>query len=149
MTTYTWECLLDGESGSASDYDAAIAAAQEHNAQAEHDSPAISYGHDEPPPDETPQQWATVDSVRGTQLRQTDYAVEPFTSDLPNKIQNSFRKYQQEWLDFRQGLRDITHDGDPVALVWPTLPPEPQVVITPPPAFVDWSAWGDNWVPAS
>jgi hypothetical protein len=146
--TWTWECLLDGESGTAIDYDEAVAAAQEHNAEAEHDAPAISYANDAPPPDETESQWLLVDSVRGTQLRQTDFAIEPFTTDLPDVTAQAFRDNEAAWLAFRQGLREIAHIGDPTALVWPTLPPAPRVVITAPPGFVDWSAWGDNWVPA-
>lgn len=93
-------------------------------------------------------QWATVDSVRGAQLRQTDYGVEPFPADMPNDIQQAFHDNEAAWASFRQGLRDITHSGDPTALVWPTLPPAPPVVLTPPPDFVDASSWGDNWTPA-
>ena len=48
MATWTWECLLDGENGTGEDYDAVIAAAYAHNADAEHDHPAISYGNDDP-----------------------------------------------------------------------------------------------------
>ena len=148
MTTWTWTCLLDDASGTAPDHDAAVAAAQEHNAQAEHDSPAISYGHDAPPPDPALAQWQTVDSVRGAQIRQTDHSQPPFVADMPQGDQDAFTSYASEWKLFRRSLNAIKHTGDPAALVWPTLPPAPTVVITPPPSFTDSSSWGDNWIPA-
>ena len=148
MTTWTWTCLLDDASGTAPDHDAAVAAAQEHNAQAEHDSPAISYGHDAPPPDPALAQWQTVDSVRGAQIRQTDHSQPPFVADMPQGDQDAFTTYASEWKLFRRSLNAIKHTGDPAALAWPTLPPAPTVVITPPPDFSDWTAWGDNWIPA-
>jgi hypothetical protein len=148
MTTWTWTCLLDDASGTAPDHDAAVAAAQEHNTQAEHDSPAISYGHDASPPDPAPAQWRTVDSVRGAQIRQTDHSQPPFVADMPQGDQDAFTSYASEWKLFRRSLNAIKHTGDPAALVWPTLPPAPTVVITPPPSFTDSSSWGDNWIPA-
>ena len=148
MTTWTWTCLLDDASGTAPDHDAAVAAAQEHNTQAEHDSPAISYGHDASPPDPAPAQWRTVDSVRGAQIRQTDHSQPPFVADMPQGDQDAFTSYASEWKLFRRSLNAIKHTGDPAALAWPTLPPAPTVVITPPPSFTDSSSWGDNWIPA-
>ena len=148
MTTWTWTCLLDDASGTAPDHDAAVAAAQEHNTQAEHDSPAIRYGHDASPPDPAPAQWRTVDSVRGAQIRQTDHSQPPFVADMPQGDQDAFTTYASEWKLFRRSLNAIKHTGDPAALVWPTLPPAPTVVITPPPSFTDSSSWGDNWIPA-
>ena len=123
MTTYTWTCLLDGETGTAADYDTAVAAAQDHNAEAGHEAPAISYGHDAPPPDPTPDQWRTVDSVRGAQIRQTDHSQPPFVADMPQENQDAFTSYAAEWKAFRRALNLMKHTGDPAALVWPTLPP--------------------------
>jgi len=148
VTTYTWTCLLDGETGTAADYDTAVAAAQDHNAEAGHEAPAISYGHDAPPPDPTPDQWRTVDSVRGAQIRQTDHSQPPFVADMPQENQDAFTSYAAEWKAFRRALNLMKHTGDPTTIIWPTLPPAPTVLITPPPDFSDWSAWGDNWTPA-
>jgi hypothetical protein len=98
-------------------------------------------------------QWATVDSVRGAQLRQTDFCVEPYTVDLPARTQAALKANEPAWLAFRQALRDLPEtfgapDGDPTQIIWPTLPPAPKVAITPPPPFTDSSGWGDNWAPA-
>jgi hypothetical protein len=149
MTTWTWSCYHDGASGTAASQEDAAAAAAEHNMQAGHTSSAISYSNDDPPPDPAVAQWQTVDSVRGSQLRDTDYCVEPFTTDLPDNVRNGFLANEPAWLAFRQSLRDIQHVGDPTQLVWPTLPSSPPIVITPPPDFVDSSSWGDNWTPAA
>jgi hypothetical protein len=139
--------MLDGQAGTAADYDAAVAAAQLHNTAAAHTAPSISYSHDEPPPDPTPDQWNTIERVRGVQLTQTDWlATQP--PDTPQAVIDQIKAHQQEWLDFRQALRDIMNDTsiDPTTLVWPTLPPAPTITITPPPDFVQW-AWPD-FVPA-
>jgi hypothetical protein len=153
MTTYTWTCLLDGETGSAPDYDAAVAAAQAHNSELAHDAPSISYSHDEPPPDPKPGQWDEVERIRNAQIAQTDCAIPPYVGDIPPDRQQAFDTYQAEWKSFRQQLRDLAQtygypNGDPTTIVWPYLPYAPTVAITPPPDFVDWSHWGDNWTPA-
>ena len=92
-------------------------------------------------------QWQTVDSVRGQQLRDTDWMIEPFPADIPPAIESAIKANEQGWYGFRDGLRAITHDGDPTALVWPTPPAAPTIVITSPPEFVDWSAWPPEHVP--
>ena len=99
--------MLDGQAGTATDYDACVAAAQEHNANEGHTAPSVSYSHDDPPPDEKPAQWQTVEAVRGKQLNDTDFTQEPMKRDMPNDIQNQIKANDQAWADFRQGLRDI------------------------------------------
>jgi hypothetical protein len=93
-------------------------------------------------------QWATIDSVRGTELRQTDWVYNT-PSDVPQTIKDQIKDNQKAWDDFRKGLRDLDRTGGTAAtdVVWPPLPPAPKIVIQPPPDFVDWSSWGDNWEP--
>jgi tail assembly chaperone len=152
VTVWTWTCLLDGASGEAATHEDANAAAQAHNAQAGHESPSISYGHDDPPPDPMPQQWGEAERVRNAQLADTDGAIPPYVGDMPADRQQDFDTYQAEWRDFRQQLRDLPQtygypDGDPTAIVWPYLPVAPKIAITPPPSFVEWSHWHSNWTP--
>lgn len=52
MVTWTWTCLVCDASGNGDSYDAVIADAEEHNTQAGHVSPKMSYGNDAPPPPE-------------------------------------------------------------------------------------------------
>ena len=95
--------------------------------------------------------WATVDSVRGTELGQTDYCVEPFPVDMPQDRQAAFKAAEADWYAFRQALRDITPDQnvDPTGMAWPTLPSSPSpIVIASPPVFADSSAWPD-YVPSA
>lgn len=86
-------------------------------------------------------QWEVIESVRGLQLTQTDWTVEPFTNDLPDDVAEVLHAHEAEWLAFREALRDLPADGgDPTAVVWPALPAAPVVTIIPPPIFVQLAA---------
>lgn len=98
------------------------------------------------------QQWAEVDRVRNAQLTDTDYTIAPYTADMPAGTKLAFDTYANEWRSFRQQLRDLADtngapEGDPTAIVWPYLPYAPHIAITPPPPFVDYSHWHDDWTP--
>jgi hypothetical protein len=112
-----------------------------------------------PPPEQEPDysaQWRAIASVAGAQITQTDRYVEPFPFDMDETYQSECKDHEQEWYDFRQGLRELAAGGttraasdDPTGLVWPTLPSAPApVVVTAPPDFVDATAWPD-YIPAA
>jgi hypothetical protein len=57
--------------------------------------------------------WGKVRSQRQHLLERSDWAALP---DVPAST-------RQKWLSYRQALRDITQQADPLNIVWPT-PPE-------------------------
>ena len=58
--------------------------------------------------------WAEVRAKRDALLKECDWTQLP---DSP--------KYQdEEWLEYRQALRDITEQPDPFNIVWPLRPEE-------------------------
>ena len=58
-------------------------------------------------------QWAVVRTKRDNLLRETDYTQ---LIDSP--------KNKQVWAAYRQALRDITKQNDPMNVVWPVVPSE-------------------------
>ncbi len=137
MTTWTWECLLDGKTGTASTHEDAIAAAQTHNAREQHDTPSISYSHDEPPPDPIPAQRTEAEHVRVANVTETDWIITP-PPDTPADILNQINNNLPGWQTFRRELRalPIQTIPDPTDLVWPTHPIRPYTALTPQPPFV-------------
>jgi len=65
MTTWTWECLLDGATGTSDTQEGAESDAQAHNEEEDHESPQISYGHDDPEPTPVPDPTTTevIDAI--------------------------------------------------------------------------------------
>lgn len=59
-------------------------------------------------------QWALVRAKRNAILSETDWII---TRSLESGVQPA-----QEWVSYRQALRDITEQDDPFGLVWPTQP---------------------------
>jgi len=89
-------------------------------------------------------QWAEVLRIRGAELSQTDWLIEPWPADLSDRIAGEIHDNEQGWADFRQGLRDLPQtfgypDGEPTDIVWPMLPPAPNVVGTHPPPYVQFT----------
>lgn len=59
-------------------------------------------------------EWDTVRSVRNERLASCDWTQLP---DAPVTAEK-----RQEWVTYRQQLRDITSQSDPFNIVWPTEP---------------------------
>lgn len=60
------------------------------------------------------EQWKAVKSQRDALLKETDWmASRAFETGIP---------MSQEWLDYRQALRDLTEQQNPFLLVWPEKP---------------------------
>ena len=62
----------------------------------------------------TDKAWAAARQRRSSLLMQTDWRV--------TKALETGDTLAQDWLDYRQALRDITLQTDPLALVWPVEP---------------------------
>lgn len=62
----------------------------------------------------TDKAWAAARQRRSSLLTQTDWRV--------TKALETGDTLAQDWLDYRQALRDITLQTDPLALVWPVEP---------------------------
>lgn len=103
MTTWAWQCTVDGcdtvpNSGTGPDYDTVIAAAQDHNAAAEHVQPSISYSNDEPPvvtPEPQPVSEQAAGQVANT-ISDALSALDPTTAtpaDIISAINNSLAPY--------------------------------------------------------
>jgi len=61
------------------------------------------------------EQWVSVRASRNQRLAVSDWTVLPDVPIPPGK--------EDEWVDYRQELRDITDQPDPFNINWPT-PPE-------------------------
>lgn len=62
----------------------------------------------------TDKAWEAARQRRSSLLMQTDWRV--------TKALETGDTLAQDWLDYRQALRDITLQTDPLALVWPVEP---------------------------
>lgn len=58
--------------------------------------------------------WSSARKQRDARLAKSDWVVLR-AADLGVPV-------SQEWLDYRQALRDITNQQDPLSIVWPTAP---------------------------
>lgn len=58
--------------------------------------------------------WAYIRSLRDKKLAESDW-VRLRAADLGEPV-------PQAWIDYRQALRDITDQPDPLNIVWPTPP---------------------------
>lgn len=56
--------------------------------------------------------WGDVRMKRNALLQQTDWTQLP---DVPSST-------KQTWADYRQALRDVTNQPDPINITWPTPP---------------------------
>lgn len=59
-------------------------------------------------------QWSEVRQERNRRLAACDWAVLP---DVPMTVER-----RQQWEAYRQALRDVTDQTDPLNIVWPTPP---------------------------
>jgi hypothetical protein len=144
MTTWTWECLLDQATGSGPTQDDVEQQAHDHNLAAQHGTPAISYGNDEPPPDPVPGQWSEVHNAQSGQLTASDWTVNP-PSDCPQNVLDLLTTNKESWLRWRSALRALPVESAGVApgdLYWPwPPPPDPFVAMPPPPSFVHFGVY--------
>jgi hypothetical protein len=60
------------------------------------------------------QQWFQIRSIRNTYLSESDW------TQLPDSPLSEIKK--QEWIIYRQSLRDVTNQEDPFNIEWPTKP---------------------------
>jgi hypothetical protein len=116
---------------------------EEHRPLTEDEQAALEQGRQEHAAQAKADQWGEVLRIRGAQLSQSDWLASA-PVDVPDAIRDAAKQYEADWLAFRQGLRDLPEtfgypDGDPTAVVWPTIPPAPKLVGTPPPSFVEFS----------
>lgn len=58
------------------------------------------------------EKWAAIRDKRDKLLANCDWT----------QIDDSPKKAMQEWLDYRQALRDITKQADPFNIIWPVKP---------------------------
>lgn len=58
--------------------------------------------------------WATVRADRDRRIAACDWRV--------TRAQEEGRRLEPEWMAYRQALRDITSQTDPLAILWPTPP---------------------------
>lgn len=67
------------------------------------------------PPGPTPEeQWTQIRAQRNSLLQESDWIV--------TKATETKTEIPQEWLTYRQALRDITNYSTPEEVVWPTKP---------------------------
>lgn len=59
-------------------------------------------------------QWAFVRNMRNDKLTECDWVM------MPDVAMTNERR--EEWLAYRQGLRDITNQTDPFNITWPVKP---------------------------
>jgi len=59
-------------------------------------------------------EWVQVRALRNQKLRDTDWTQIP---DSPFAAQQ-----RQQWVQYRQALRDVTNQQDPFNIVWPVAP---------------------------
>lgn len=62
-------------------------------------------------PEDIAREWASVRDERNRLLAECDW------TQVPDATVD-----KQAWLDYRQALRDITTQTDPINIVWPTPP---------------------------
>ena len=62
----------------------------------------------------TTKKWDTVKLCRNTLLANSDWTQAPDNALTAQK--------KQQWIAYRQALRDITNQPDPAAIVWPKSP---------------------------
>lgn len=60
--------------------------------------------------------WVTVRRIRNQLLEKSDWSD---TVSAPTRLG---QELHQQWLTYRQALRDITLQTNPFAIVWPTVP---------------------------
>lgn len=58
--------------------------------------------------------WSAVRILRDARLSRTDWMV--------TKAQETGQPIPQAWNEYRQALRDITAQSDPINIVWPRMP---------------------------
>jgi hypothetical protein len=58
-------------------------------------------------------QWASIKSLRSQKLRESDWICSVTDYTVSNK---------EEWITYRQNLRNLTQQPNPFQLVWPTEP---------------------------
>jgi hypothetical protein len=134
MTTWSWECLLDGATGTAPSYDEAVAAAQAHNDASAHDAPEISYGNDDPPADLTAQYEAEAKRIQGLQLTASDWTMSP-PPDLPADVLQEVTDARPDWSAWREAVRALDTSADPLVWPWPHPPRPPVYTIPEPPPY--------------
>lgn len=71
------------------------------------------------------QAWTALRDTRDATLTATDWLMNP-PSDLPGKHNSDINAHKQEWIAYRQALRDMpTTTTDPFNPQWPVPPPVP------------------------
>jgi hypothetical protein len=61
----------------------------------------------------TANQWTQVRAQQKQKLYESDWTCSVTDYEVPNKT---------EWVTYRQALRDVTKQGDPFNIEWPTAP---------------------------
>jgi hypothetical protein len=84
--------------------------------------------------------WVDLYVERGLRLSACDWVINSPT-DLPSNVQDDCNTYEDDWLIYRQSLRDMPEATvDPTDPVWPTPPPAPLLPISDPETVRAWRA---------